>query len=168
MKVILYERDSSFLSSLVSFVTGSKYTHSAVLLRYGKCYFSDSSLSEGIILTPIHKIPDYLKNRKYIIYQLKDTSPTTDLEAFNKASSLTGSTYDVKGALFWTFYRTLKAIGLKKKNSKLYCFEYTLEILKCYYTIEDQLTYAPTGDTIKDFMEENGVEVRFLNCDKVG
>lgn len=169
MKVILYERDNSILSRLVKIVTGSRYTHTAVLLKHGNvCYFSDSSLNDGIVVTPKYYIPDYLKTRKYKIYQLNNTTTETDYDAFIKMSELAGEDYDVKGAKLWLLYRFLKTIGLSRKNKKLYCFEYTLEILSCYYTIDEDLKYTPSGDTIRDFMVKNGTETRFLNCNKVG
>ena len=169
MKVIMYKRDNSFLSRLVSIITGSEYTHSAVLHQYGnKCYFSDSSLSYGIIVTPLAQMPEYLKDREYEVYQPKVVSKASDLDAFVKMSELSGGDYDVQGAVTWVISRLLKKIGIFRRNSKLYCFEFTLELLKCYYNIDKELLYSPNGDTVRDFMVENGSKTRFLNCKRVG
>lgn len=167
MKVILYKKDKSFLSRLVSMVTRSNYTHSALLVQKdGQCYFSDSSLNKGITIVPLHKIPEYLKDREFEIYQICGTTKQGDLEALQKMEDLVGLSYDIQGASLWLLYRALKAVGIRLKNKKMYCFEYTLEVLNCYYTIEEKLTYAPSGDTIKDLMGMYSIGTRFINCNK--
>ncbi len=157
MKIILYKRDNSFLSRLVAFVTKSYYTHSAVLLKHrGQCYFSDSSLSKkGIIITKIADTPEYLKNRHYDIFEIKTND--LDFRAFNRAKELEGKNYDTTGAILWTFY---KFFNITNKN--FYCFEYTIELLKQYYNLEDFKN--PNGDDLYNLASFYGKKTRFLNC----
>lgn len=162
MKIILYKRDDSFLSKLVSFVTRSEYTHSAILLRRGKhCYFSDSSLEEGkIIMLKTIDIPARVQNREFDVFDINTAD--RDCAGFTRASELSGGKYDTTGAVLWTFF---KLFGITNKN--FYCFEYTIEILKQYYTLDNASVKNPSGDTVKKLAEHFGTKARFLNCGRV-
>ena len=169
MKIILYKRGDSFLSKLVSVVTGSQYTHSAILISHeGKCYFSDASLTDGIVVTQLRNLPEYLKDRDFDIYQLNGITDVLNNDAFAKILKLVGEPYDLTGTTLWLWYRLLKSIGFYKQNNKYYCFEYTLEVLSSYYTIDKKLFIAPSGDTIHNLMKQLASPTRFLNCNKVG
>ena len=162
MKIIIFKSNTSTLSRLISIITGSDYSHSAILLKHDNlCYFTDSSFTErGVLLTKLSDIEEYLNSREYVIYDIQTTDK--DYKAFTRASELVSESYDTTGVILWSFFKMFRIT-----NKKYYCFEYTIEILKQYYFIEDDVSRNPNGDTIISLADKFGFKARFLNCNKV-
>ena len=153
MKVVLFERDKSFLSRLTSIITGSSFTHAGVILTIdGYCFYTDSAFkTSGIRSVPLNQLPDYLKTRNTIIFDL-GYSEYLEREAIIKMNNLVGTRYDYLGAMFWAVAYRLKKLGLSVFNRRLYCFEYALELLNSYHKVPVELLAAPNGNDLFELL----------------
>ena len=114
MYVVLFRQNYlNPVSWLIRIVTGSHYTHAAILLDNGDIY--DASESRGSVA---HNGTISEKNREVIIFKINDTTENP----LEHITPYIGREYDWKGIIGWLF-----RIQDKKR---FYCFEFVWEILK--------------------------------------
>jgi len=124
---------NSFIGYLITFITGSKYSHAAIAIN-GILY--DSSEKRGDFnVSDVH-----LNKRKYVCYELKGN--LSEWLAMN-----IGREYDWVGVIGWLFKANDK--------TKFYCFEAIYSALM-YLNIVKETKKSLSGDDLKDILEKYG------------
>jgi len=130
MKVVVFKKNKSIISRLISSITKSDYTHAGIMIN--ECSIIDASESRGYV--DIKSYWEY-KDRDCVIYDIKRTH-NNDKEM----KSYIGVSYDYKGVLGWL----LKL----DDTTKFYCFEFVAKMIRTSRNNEDDIELSLTGDSI--------------------
>jgi len=107
LQVVMFERENSLFSWIISLVTGSRYTHAGILIRED---VYDADETRGTVRFA-GKLRNW-KDRRVKILSCRDPLGL----GRQYAHSQEGRKYDYKGVFGWLFNR--------QSRRKLYCFEY--------------------------------------------
>lgn len=151
MKIVLYYTEqTSLISKIISFLTGSDFTHASVINR-GINY--DTDLSKDAF-TKSDVLQEYPK-RFCVTYDLGD-----NINCDEWIEKYVNTPYDFLGYFLWIFGRN--------PQKKMHCFDTVLGAMKSIgFTPPTDVIRRPTGTKLKLWLDSLGFKRNIEQCFEV-